>query len=180
MNFTIVIKTKSWKHVRNFENIKKSHEGPKVWLEESLVKCFSILMEHISLKLESKVKLLHNKRNLFGFERLYFYEVTLQYSCKKWNKYFKLRGCLHAKFHPGMKSCLSMVKCLLLFTRFCRDEISSRDERQGWHFIPGWKKEKKTCKHFIPGRNFKMSMFLINFWRMCSNMLSKSMKCNEA
>ena len=74
---------------------------------------------------------------------------------------------------PGMKSSLSMVKSLWLFTRFCRDEISSRNERQGWDFIPGWKKEKKTCKHFIPGWNFKMSMFLINFWRMYSNMLSK-------
>ena len=73
----------------------------------------------------------------------------------------------------GMKSSLSIVKCLLLFTRFCQDEISSPDERQGWDFIPGWKKEKKTCKHFIPGWNFKMSMFLINFWRMYSNMLSK-------
>ena len=82
-------------------------------------------------------------------------------------------GCLHVKFHPGMKSSLSMVKCLLLFTRFCRDEISSRDERQGWNFIPGWKKEKKTCKHFILGWNFKMSMYLISFWRMYSNMLSK-------
>ena len=28
----------------------------------------------------------------------------------------------------GMKSSLSMVKCLLLFTRFCREEISSWDE----------------------------------------------------
>ena len=33
-----------------------------------------------------KVKLQHNKKNLFGFERLYFYEVTLQYSCKKCNQ----------------------------------------------------------------------------------------------
>ena len=73
----------------------------------------------------------------------------------------------------GMKSSLSIVKCLLLFTRFCQDEISSPDERQGWDFMPGWKKEKKTCKHFILGWNFKMSMFLINFWRMYSNMLSK-------
>ena len=39
-----------------------------------------------SLKLESKVKLQHNKKNLFGFEQLYFYEVTLQYSCKKRSK----------------------------------------------------------------------------------------------
>ena len=44
---------------------------------------------------------------------------------------------------PGMKSSLSMVKCLLLFTRFCRDEISSRDERQGWDFIPDEKKKKR-------------------------------------
>ena len=58
---------------------------------------------------------------------------------------------------PGMESSMSMVKCLLLFTRFCRDEISSRDERQGW------KKEKKTCKHFILGWNFKMSMFFLIF-----------------
>ena len=28
----------------------------------------------------------------------------------------------------GMKSSLSMVKCLFLFTYFCRDEISFRDE----------------------------------------------------
>ena len=39
------------------------------------------------------------------------------------------RGCLHVKFHLGMKS-LSMVQCLLLFTRFCRDEISSQDGKK--------------------------------------------------
>ena len=38
-------------------------------------------------------------------------------------------GCLHVKFHLGMKS-LSMVQCLLLFTRSCRDEISSQDEKK--------------------------------------------------
>ena len=41
-----------------------------------------------------------------------------------------------------------------------------------WNFIPGWRKENKTCKHFISGSNFKMSMFFFNFWRMYSNMLS--------
>ena len=40
-------------------------------------------MEQSSLKLESKVKLQHIEKNLFGFKWLYFYEVTLQYSCKK-------------------------------------------------------------------------------------------------
>ena len=48
----------------------------------------------------------------------------------------------------GMKSFLSTVKCLLLFTRFCRDEISSRDElipgwKTGMRFYPGMKKRKK-------------------------------------
>ena len=32
---------------------------------------------------------------------------------------------------PRMKLSLPMVKCFLLFTSFCRDKISSRDERQG-------------------------------------------------
>ena len=44
------------------------------------------------------------------------------------------------------------------------DEIS-RVERQGWNFIPGWKKKKrkkkKTCKHFILRWNFKMNMFFL-------------------
>ena len=62
---------------------------------------------------------------------------------------------------PGMKSSLSMVKRLLLFTRFCRDEISSRDElisvkKAGIKFYPGMKK-----KHFIPGCDFKMSIFFL-------------------
>ena len=51
------------------------------------------------------------------------------------------------EFHPGMNSSLP--------------------KRQEWSFIQGWKKEKKTCRHFIPGYNFTMTMFLFNFWRMC-------------
>ena len=73
--------------------------------------------------------------------------------CLWWNVSYCLHVFAEMKFHPGMNSSLS--------------------KRQAWNFIPGWKKEKKTCKHFIPGWNFKMSMFLINFWRMYSNMLSK-------
>ena len=60
---------------------------------------------------------------------------------------------------PGMKSFLSMVKCLLLFTRFCRDEISSRDKliavKDRDEISSGDdKKKKKTCKHFRPGMKF--------------------------
>ena len=73
------------------------------------------------------------------------------------------------KFHPRTKlvqgwnhPCLwwNISYCLHVFA-----EMKFHPERK--------KKEKKTCKHFIPGWNFKMSMFLINFWRMYSNMLSK-------
>ena len=49
---------------------------------------------------------------------------------------------------PGMKSSLSVVKCLLLFICFCRDKISSRDElipvkKAGMKFHLGMKKRKK-------------------------------------
>ena len=49
---------------------------------------------------------------------------------------------------PGMKSSLFIVKCLLRFTRFCRDEIWSRDElisvkKAGMKFHPGMKKRQK-------------------------------------
>ena len=48
----------------------------------------------------------------------------------------------------GMKSSLSMVKCLLLFTRFCRDEIPSQGKlipikKVGRKFDPGMRKRKK-------------------------------------
>ena len=38
-------------------------------------------MVPIFINVESKVKL-QQKENSFGFELLYFYEVTIQYSCK--------------------------------------------------------------------------------------------------
>ena len=56
---------------------------------------------------------------------------------------------------PGMKSFLSMVKCLLLFTRFCRDEISFRDKligKTGMKFHPGMiKRKKRRVSTFVLG-----------------------------
>ena len=54
---------------------------------------------------------------------------------------------------PGMKSSLSMAKCLLLFTRFCRDEISSRDKK---------KRKKRNLTKFTRCRPqaFKRSHFM--------------------
>ena len=67
-----------------------------------------------------------------------------------------IRGCLHMKFHLGMKlilgwnhTCLwwNVSYCLHVFSemKFQPRMNSSRDERQRGNFIPGW--------------NFKMSMF---------------------
>ena len=88
-----------------------------------------------------------------------------------------LRGCLHVKFHPGMKLSLSMVKCLLLFTRFCRDEISSRYELipvKNRDEISSRNEKKKTrCVNISSGDEILKLVFFFYFWRMYSNMLSK-------
>ena len=48
-----------------------------------------------------------------------------------WPKFSQLSQVVYTwNFIPGRVSSLSMVKCLLLFTRFCRDEISSQDEKR--------------------------------------------------
>ena len=85
-----------------------------------------------------------------------------------------LRRCLHAKFYPGMTfhpgrnhPCLwwNVSYCLHIFVemKFHPRTNSSLSKRQGLNFTPGWEKEKETCKHFIPGWNFKMSMFFSFF-----------------
>ena len=84
---------------------------------------------------------------------------------------YELWGCWHVKFHPRMKSTLSMMKCLLPFTRFGQDEVSTRNElipvkKAGMKFHSGMK--KKMYKHFMCKPNFTMSIFLLNFWRMYS------------
>ena len=84
---------------------------------------------------------------------------------------------------PRMKSSLSMMKCLLLFTCCCQDEISTWDElipvkKTGVKFHPGTKKkEKNTCKHLIQGWNFKMSMFFFNFWTYVFKYAFSKLKC---
>ena len=64
-----------------------------------------------------------------------------------------------------MKSSLSMVKCLLLFTRFRQDEILSWDEyivlKDRDEISSRYEKKKKMCKNFILESNSTMSMFLI-------------------
>ena len=75
------------------------------------------------------------------------------------------RGILSwGETRPGMKSSLSMTKYLLLFTCFCRDEISSRDElipvRMRLHVTemkshPGMKKFLFT-REFHSGMKFNL------------------------
>ena len=61
---------------------------------------------------------------------------------------------------PGMKSSLSMMKCLLLFTHCCQDEISTWDElilvkKTGVKFHPGTKKKRKKYMQTLnPGMKF--------------------------
>ena len=66
----------------------------------------------------------------------------------------RFRGCLQVKFHPEMKlipgwnyPCLwwNVSYCLHVFAemKFHPGMNPSRHERQGWDFIPGWKKKKK-------------------------------------
>ena len=60
-----------------------------------------------------------------------------------------------------------------------RDEISrvnTLSKRKGWNFILGWKKEKETCKHLIPGWNFKMSMFL-KIFDVCMQIYFPKLTC---
>ena len=67
---------------------------------------------------------------------------------------------------PGMKSSLSMVKCLFLFTRFYRDEILCRDEiipdkKTEIRIYPGIKKiEKRRVNTSSMGEIFKWACFL--------------------
>ena len=74
-----------------------------------------------------------------------------------------LRGCLHVKFHPRMKLVPEWNHhCLWWNVSYCLHDFAEIK------FHPGMKdrdekKEKKTCKHFILGWNFKMSMFFLIF-----------------
>ena len=104
-------------------------------------------------------------------------------------------------FHPVMKFHPCLFDRVFYTWHFIPGWNSSRDEiipvygemsptvytfLPRWNFILGWthpcqkdrneistQDEKKMCKHFIPGWNFKMSISFKNFWRMYSNMLSK-------
>ena len=59
-----------------------------------------------------------------------FIKKRIWHRCSPVNFAKFLRGRLHMKFHPRMKSSPCLWWNVLLFTRFCRDEISSRDEKK--------------------------------------------------
>ena len=91
----------------------------------------------------------------------------------------KLRGCLHVKFHPGLKSSLSMVKCLFYYLQvFYRMKFHSGmnsflSNRQGWNFIPGWKKKNNRRVNTSSQDEILKWVCFFNFWHIYSNMLSK-------
>ena len=99
-----------------------------------------------------------------------------------------LRGCLHVKFYPGMKlvpgwnhPCLwwNVSDCLHVFAemKFHTRMNSSLSERQRWNFILGRKKDKKTCKHYIPGWSFKMRMFFPFIFDVCIQICFPKLTC---
>ena len=66
-----------------------------------------------------------------------------------------LRGRLHVKFHPRMKLVPGWNHpCLWWNVSYCLHVFAEMK------FHPGMKKRKKSCKHFLPRWNFKMSMKL--------------------
>ena len=147
----------SLKIIKRYENMKLKLLVLLLW--DAVAQRFSICFFSLDIQIEC---IPHNYGNLSDF----------------------VRGCLLAKFHPGIKvvpgrnhPCLwwNVSYCLHVFAemKFHPRMNPSLSKRQGWNFIPGWKKEKKTCKHFISGWNFKMSIFFFNVWRMYSNMHSK-------
>ena len=100
-----------------------------------------------------------------------------------------LRGCLHMKFHPGMKLVpwrnhpslwWNFSYCLHIFAemKLYPGMNSSLSKRQEWNYIPGWKKgEKKHVNassqdEILNWANFKI-FFFFNCWRIYSIMLSK-------
>ena len=77
-----------------------------------------------------------------------FFHPEMKFHCCLFERVFTREISSRDKIRRGMKSSLSMVKCLLLFTPFCRDEISSQDElipvkKTGMKFHPGMKKRKQ-------------------------------------
>ena len=81
-----------------------------------------------------------------------------------------------------MKSSLSMVKCLLLFTRFCRDEIFSQDElisvkktRMKFHSEIK-KKKKRRVNTSSRYEIFKWVRFFIIF-DVCSQIFFPKLTC---
>ena len=71
-------------------------------------------------------------------------------------------------FIPGFHPEVSLTVYTLSLGWNLIPEWTHPFQKDGWNFIPGWKKEKKISKPFIPGWNFTMSLYLLNFWRMHS------------
>ena len=99
---------------------------------------------------------------------------------------YPFRGCLHVKFHPGMKlvprwnhPCLwgNVSYCLHIFPEMkLRPGMnSSLSKRQGWNFIPEWKKKKRRVN--ASSRDEILKCFF-HFWRMYLNILFKVNKLN--
>ena len=100
-----------------------------------------------------------NNRNKIPRKRVFRREIFpgQNRSCLWWNISYCLHVFAKMNIHPGMNS-----------------------KRQGWNFIPGWKKEKNRVNTSSRYESFKRAYFFKNFWPMYSNMLSKMFELNES
>ena len=106
---------------------------------------------------------------LLTFQKVHGILNTVQKLKRMWVKTIqRLRGCLHVKFHPGMKlvpgwnhPCLWWNASLHVFAeiKFHPRRNSSLSKMQGWNFIPAWKKEKKTSAHSSRDEILKWACF---------------------
>ena len=119
-------------------------QNHRLWYGFSLSVVISTALKLSTLKIE---------QNNFIFNLNYFNSN---------NALNQIRGCLHVKFDPGMKLVPGWSHpCLWWNVSYCLHVFAEINFIPGWKtgmkFHPGMKKEKKRCKHLIPGWNFKMS-----------------------
>ena len=118
-------------------------------------------------------------KNSFFTEHLRWLLLCLAILLKYWSNFL---FWFFSDLNPFLRSCLSLFLNLFrveIIPVYGEMSLTAHTFLSRWNFILGWthpcqkdkdeilswgeKKIKKTCKHFIPGWNFKMSVFFPSF-----------------
>ena len=116
-------------------------------------------------------------KNSFFTEHLRWLLLCLAILLKYWSNFL---FWFFSDLNPFLRSCLSLFLNLFrveIIPVYGEMSLTAHTFLSRWNFILGWthlcqkdkdeilswgeKKIKKTCKHFIPGWNFKMSVFFL-------------------